>query len=156
MRRKDRQVTNMDEIVSIIGKCEVCRLGLVDGGKPYVVPMNFGFEVQGTSLTLYFHCAKEGRKIDILRADPSVCFEMDCGHALVEGTNACNYGYRYESVIGNGKAEIVEEYDEKVRSLNKIMEKYAGTGDFSFSPNETASVTIIKIQTDDYTAKRNG
>lgn len=154
MRRKDRQVTDLSETIEIFNKCDVCRLGMVDNGMPYIVPINFGFEFTGAALTLYLHSAKEGKKIDILRQNPFVSFEMDCGHELIAGTQACNYGYKYESVIGNGNAVFVEDYSEKIHALKKIMAKYTGNDDFNFSPDKTNLVTIIKVRADEYTAKR--
>jgi len=155
LRRKDREVTDKNDIISIISKCNVCRLGLVDDGEPYVVPMNFGFEFDGVNLTLYFHSAKEGRKIDILRKNPLVCFEMDCGHELISGgTDIYKYSYKYESVIGIGNAEFIEGYDEKVYAFKKIMAKYAGTEDFDFPPESVSKVAIIKIQSNEYTGKK--
>lgn len=155
MRRKDLEITGMGEIMSIVRKCEVCRLGLADNNEPYVVPMNYGYELNGERLTLYFHCAKEGRKLEILRRNPRVCFEIDCGHTLVTGEDACDYSYKYESVIGNGNAVFLEEHGEKNRALQKLMEHYAGHGGFSFTEKETAMVTVFKIEADSYTAKHH-
>lgn len=155
MRRKDRQVTELADICAIMKRCEVCRLGMSDDGKPYVVPMSFGYEFDGSALTLYFHCAKEGKKLDILRKNPFVCFEMDRGHALIKGVRACDYSYQYESVIGFGQAVFVEEHQEKQYAFRKIMAQYAETEDFDFLPKETGLVTIFKVTADDYTAKSN-
>lgn len=155
MRRKELRVTDVSEIMSIIDKCEVCRLGMTDGNKPYVVPLNYGYELQDGALTLYFHCAKEGRKLDILRRNPYVCFEMDSGHKVIIEQKPCNYSYKYESVIGNGKAVFLEEHGEKAHALGKILEHYAGTEDYSFSDGELHAVTVFKIQAEEYSAKRN-
>lgn len=155
MRRKDREVAGLSAIISIINNCGVCRLGMSDEGKPYIVPMNFGYEFDGAAMTLYFHCAKEGRKIDILRRSPYVCFEMDCGHELIAGSTACEYSYKYESIIGYGNAVFVEEQDEKINALNKIMEHYTGNDKFIFSPDNVGAVEIIKVSADEYTAKRH-
>ena len=68
MRRKNRQVTDWKEIKEIVGRCKVARLGMNDDGKVYVVPMNYGCETEdGGRLTFYFHCAREGRKMDVLK-----------------------------------------------------------------------------------------
>lgn len=155
MKRKDREVTDLQEIAAIVKQSDVCRLGMIDDGKPYVVPMNFGYEFDGEKLTLYFHCAKEGRKLDILRKNPLVCFEMDSGHVLVNGTRACDYGYKYESVIGTGHTVFVDSHEEKLYSLQKLMAQYAGADNFDFTPEETGLVTILKVTADEYTAKRN-
>lgn len=76
------------------------RLAMVDNDRPYVVPLNYGYTYENGTLTLYFHCAAEGRKIDILKTNSDVCFEMDGEHKLIEGKIDCAYGYSFESVIG--------------------------------------------------------
>lgn len=154
MRRKDRQVTDLSDIAAIVKNCEVCRLGMTDGSIPYVVPMNYGYEFSGETLTLYFHCAKEGRKLDILRTNPRVCFEMDNGHRVI-AEKACDSTYKYESVIGNGEAQFITEHEEKAYALKKLMLAHTGTEDFDFTEAQTNSVTIIKVQSNDYTAKKN-
>lgn len=102
MRRTDRQVKDFSEICAILDKCQVMRLGLCDGQRPYVVPVNFGYEVRQGQIWLYFHCANQGRKLDMLKRNPSVCFEMDCEHDLVLDPTPCACGYRFASVIGEG------------------------------------------------------
>lgn len=155
MRRKDRQVTDVNEIISIISKCEVCRLGMVDGDRPYVVPMNYGYELCGGMPTLYFHCAAEGFKLDILRRNPCVCFEVDAGQKIITGPEPCEYSYKYESVIGSGRAVFIEEHSEKAHALRKIVEHYAGAGDFHFPESQLHAVTVFKIQAEECTGKRN-
>lgn len=103
MRRKERQVTNPAEIRAVIDRCKVLRLGLNAAGAPYIVPMNFGWEMTDGLPVFYLHCANEGRKIDLLRADPRVGFEMDGAHGLREGQTPCAYSYFYESVVGSGE-----------------------------------------------------
>ena len=78
MTRKEREVTDMNEIIKILDKCKILRLGLVDGDEPYIVPMNYGYTMEDGELTLYLHCAPVGRKLDIIRVNPKVFFEMDC------------------------------------------------------------------------------
>ena len=75
MRRKDREITDFDEIVAIMRKCDVCRLALNDGDFPYIVPLNFGLEVRGDRVFLYFHAAKEGKKLDLIARDNRATFE---------------------------------------------------------------------------------
>lgn len=82
MRRDDREVKNMEEIQEILDTCKVCRLGMADGSRIYIVPMNFGYEFEGDSLILYFHGAGEGRKLELIRKNPEVGIEMDCRHEL--------------------------------------------------------------------------
>jgi nitroimidazol reductase NimA-like FMN-containing flavoprotein (pyridoxamine 5'-phosphate oxidase superfamily) len=154
MRRKDRAVTDPQEILKIVSKCDICRLAMVDQGKPYMVPMNFGFDLQDNTLTLTFHSAYTGRKIDILYANPEVCFEMDCEHALIEGPHACDYSFAFSSVIGTGKVEFVTIYQEKEAALALLMKQQTGSDKFTFSPKEIDNIKVMKIVTKDFSVKR--
>lgn len=155
MRRSDREVTNLAELEQIIRKCSVCRLGMSENNIPYVVPLNFGYELKGGTLTLFFHCAKEGKKLDILRNNTNVCFEMDCGHELVVKETACSCSMKYESIIGSGKAEFLDDMQEKKRALSKIMGKYTGRSDFRFEQSAVEHLVVFKVETPDFTGKAN-
>lgn len=153
MRRKDRQVTDINELKNIIDACKVCRIGMVDGQGIYIVPVNFGYEFVDEKLRIYFHCAKEGRKLSAIAANPSVCVEMDCEHELVEGDVACEYGYRFASVIGSGKAQIVEDMEEKKHGLSVLMRHQTGKA-FVFEDAHTRFVAVVRIDVDEFTGKR--
>lgn len=153
MRRKDRQVTDINELKAIIDTCKVCRIGMIDEQGIYIVPVNFGYEFVDGQLKIYFHCAKEGRKLFAIAANPSVCVEMDCEHQLVEGDIACTYGYRFASVIGNGKAVIVEDTEEMKHGLSVLMRHQTGK-DFAFEDAQTRSVAVVRIDVDEFTGKR--
>jgi len=153
MRRKDREVTDVAELKSIIDTCKVCRIGMIDEQGIYIVPMNFGYEFVDEKLRIYLHCAKEGRKLFAIAVNPSVCVEMDCEHQLVEGDIACTYGYRFASVIGNGKAVIVEDTEEKKHGLSVLMRHQTGK-DFVFEDAQTRSVAVVRIDVETFTGKR--
>lgn len=157
MRRKEREVKETEAIRQMLGEFKVCRLGLSDEGKVYVVPMNMGCDFDGRRLILYFHCAKEGRKLDLIRQNPAVGFEMDKEIALVEGAVPCQYSYSFISIIGNGTAEVVEDEEEKTGALEKIMKHQTGKefDMFRKSPKLAEAVTIIKVIAEEYTCKRN-
>ena len=78
MRRSDREITDLGEILSIINDCKVIHLAMVDDGEPYLLPLNFGYACEGGAFSFFCHSAREGRKLDILRKNPTVAFEMDC------------------------------------------------------------------------------
>ena len=154
MRRKDRQVTEVSQLKAIIDSCKVCRIGMLDEQGIYIVPVNFGYEFVDEKLRIYFHCAKEGRKLSAIAANPSVCVEMDYEHELVEGDIACEYGYRFfASVIGSGKARIVEDMEEKKHGLSVLMRHQTGK-DFVFEDAQTRSVAVVRIDVDEFTGKR--
>ena len=110
MRRTDRQVTDPNEIEAIIRKAKVCHLALADGDQPYLVTMNFGYK-SGTPACIYFHCANEGRKLDIIRANQKVCFQFETDLELVTAPKACGYSYLFKSVVGVGTIWFVESID---------------------------------------------
>ncbi len=154
MRRSDREMKDRSEILSVIEKCDVCRLGLCDAAIPYVVPMNFGYEYSSGKLVLFFHGAKEGKKLDMIQRNPAACFEMDCSHRLVEAEEAANYTMEYESVIGHGRISFCTEKSEKNKALTLLMKKYAKDRTFDFPDHVIESVTVFKLDVSDFTGKR--
>lgn len=152
MRRKDREITDAEEIRRILSRARVLHLGLYDGEFPYVVPMHYGFTFEDGKLTLYVHCAKEGRKLELLRRDRRVFVEIDTDEALVPGQTACSWGARYASVMARGQAAIVEDAAEKCRALTLLMRTQTGK-DFSITPEMAAAVTVLRIDVETYTAK---
>ncbi len=154
MRRSDREIKDKAEIVGIIEKCDVCRLGLSDNTMPYVVPLNFGYEFADGKLTLYFHGAKEGKKLDIIKSNPSACFEMDCCHRLIEADEACKYTMEYESVIGRGTVSLCFDGAEKIKALKQLMKTYTKDRDFDFPQQVVESLTVFKLEVSDVTGKR--
>jgi nitroimidazol reductase NimA-like FMN-containing flavoprotein (pyridoxamine 5'-phosphate oxidase superfamily) len=155
MRRMDRAITDAGEMLDIIGRCKVCRLGLSDGGMPYVVPLNFGYSFAGGRLALYFHGAAEGRRLDIARANKNACFEVDCDGSLVEGERACDFGYVYQSVIGFGEIAELGGRDEKSAALNCIMRHQTGMdAAYDFTDGELAGVAVCRLDVAEFTGKR--
>lgn len=152
MRRKDREITDKNEIIDIINKCDCCRIAFFDEGYPYIVPMNFGLALENDKIALYFHCAREGKKLDLIKKNPNVSFEMDCSHKLITGEVACNSTMEFESVVGNGIATIVNE--NKEYALTQIMQAYSDKKEFHFDENELSAVTVFKIEVVNVTGKR--
>lgn len=149
---REKLVTDMDEIVKILDNSKVVHVGMIDGDKPYVVPMNYGYTLEDGKLTLWLHCAKRGRKLDVLRTNNKVFFEMECGIQPFEGDIACRYGISYSSIMGRGTAEIVEDVEVKKAALSHLMKAQTGM-DFEFEDKMTTIVSIIKIDTIEFTAK---
>ncbi|MCQ2398752.1 MAG: pyridoxamine 5'-phosphate oxidase family protein [Sphaerochaetaceae bacterium] len=152
MRRKDREVTDPDVILYILKKSKVLHLGLVDGNEPYIVPMNYGYTFEDGKLTFYVHSAPEGRKLDIIRKNPSCCAQLECDGALIESAIACKYGYSFYSLEGFGKALIVEDNREKIKALSLLMEEQTGRS-FTFTEDMVSNVEVIRIECSDYSAK---
>ena len=152
MTRRERQVTDMNEIIRILDTAKVLHLGLVDGDEPYVVPMNYGYIMENEKLTIYLHGAPRGRKIDLMKQNPKVFFEMDCDITPFEGDVACRYGITYSSIMGKGTASIIEDAEEKKHGLVVLMQTQTDK-DFTFDDKIVKVVSVIKIDVSEYTAK---
>lgn len=153
MRKAKRQVC-FEEILEIIGRCDVCRIGLFDGAFPYIVPMNFGFEVKDGSLMFYFHCATEGRKLEILKRNDNVCFELDTSHELRTGPLPCNYSMNYECVMGEGRLKILEGRSERQYALARLVTHYGKTGPLEWSEKALASTCVLCLTVSSVSGKR--
>jgi len=155
MRRKEKEITGINEKLEIIAKCNVCRIGLSENNYPYIVPLNYGFSYNDGKLSLYFHCAIEGKKMDIIKKNNNACFEIDCDTKLIEGEKPCNYGYEFKSIIGFGKIVILDTKDEKSEGLNYLMKNLTGKYlKYDFNENELKNVIILKMLVDEFTGKQ--
>ncbi len=152
LTRREREITDINKIIEILDKSKIAHIGMVDGDEPYVVPMNYGYIMENGKLTVYLHGAKRGRKIDVIKANPKVFFEAECDIVPFEGDVACRYGMVYESIMGKGIAEIVEDSEEKKLALSVLMKTQTGK-DFTFDDKLTSVVSVIKINVTEYTAK---
>lgn len=153
MTRREHQITDRGEILDILDRSMIVHLGMVDGDEPYVVPMNYGYtmEEDGT-LALYIHGAVKGRKLDVMRANPKVFFEMECDVQPFEGDLPCQYGTAYKSLMGRGRAVILETPEEKMAALAKFMKTQTGK-DFQFNERLVSIVSVVRIDVLEYTAK---
>lgn len=155
IRRKDRAITDYQQMLKIMQQCDVCRLGLIDGKGVYIVPLNFAFKSEGNKLILYFHSLVKGKKIDLIRQQNIVGFEMDRKHELVHADIACHYSFTYQSIIGKGKIAIIEEAKEKVAALQCIMQHYTQRSDWAFDENELKKVATIKLEVTEWACKEH-
>lgn len=153
MTRREQQVTDLNEIIEILEKSKVVHVGMIDGDEPYVVPMNYGYVFEDGKPVLYLHGARRGRKIDVIKANPKVFYEMCCDITPFEGDVACRYGITYASIMGRGMATLVEDVEEKKQALSILMKTQTGK-DFTFEDKLTTVVSIIKIDTLEFTAKK--
>ena len=153
MRRKDRQIKDINEIESIISSSDVCRVAFADNNTPYIVTMNFGYS-GGDHPCLYFHCATEGRKMDMIKKNNYVCFEMDTDHRLYKGIKGCDWGMKYSSIVGYGNISVTAEMEEKRKGLNYIMKHYAGSSDFSYDTIELEKMVVLRLDIREMTGKK--
>lgn len=151
MRRKDREIKDLDEIVRIMERCEVCRLALHDGDYPYIVPVNFGVVCEGGDVTLYFHGANQGKKWDLIQKDGRAGFEMDGAHCLHIESEACKSTMEYESVVGRGRIKLVPE-EEKEQALLVLMRHY-GEKEYTMSRAVVEKTAVWKLTVEKVTGK---
>ncbi len=155
MRRKDREVRSPQEIDSIVENCKVLRLGLLDEGGVYIVPVCFGYEIEDGNRSFFFHSAKEGRKVDILEKSDVIDFEMDRGFVLQESQTACGHSAGYQSIIGRGSLSRIDEFEEKKKALSAIMSAYTGTNDWNYLEKALESVYVYRIEVSEISCKEN-
>lgn len=153
MRRKEREISDPSVIDDIIKRCDVCRIALVDGDKPYIVAMNFGYLRASPSL-IYFHCAPSGRKLDIISRNNKSCFQFDTDHNMVSGERACDFTMKYSSVVGEGKISVVQSPEERDFGLNIIMKQYTGVVGHSFNKKTMERTTILRLEITSMTGKK--
>ena len=152
MRRKDREITDFHEIIEIIKKCDVCRIALNDEEFPYIVPLNFGLDVEGEQVYFYFHAAMEGKKLELIEKDNRATFEMDCDHKFIlyEERMSCTMGYA--SVMGRGHIENVADED-KYEALKILMRQYHAE-DFKFNTDMMKVTKVLRMRVTDMVGKR--
>lgn len=149
MRRQDRRITDPAVIRAVIDKCRTLHLGLVEDGRAYIVPLNYGWIEENGRYILYAHSAAEGRKIDLIRGGADVGFEMETGVEYFDADTACGWGNRYESIIGEGRATLLSTPEEKRQALAAIMAHYSARKDYTF---EDAMVNLVQVIQIDVTA----
>jgi nitroimidazol reductase NimA-like FMN-containing flavoprotein (pyridoxamine 5'-phosphate oxidase superfamily) len=151
MRRRDREITDRAAIDAIIHGAEICHLGLVSGGEPYVLPISFGYDGEA----VYFHTAHEGRKIESLAAGERVCCQFDRGVGLVRHDDeACEWTFDFESAIGWGDADELVGAAAKLEGLNHIMRHYSGR-DWEMPERAVAGTRVWRIALATVTGKRS-
>lgn len=153
MRRKDREVSDSKVITEILDMCKTASVAMVDGNVPYVIPLSYGYEIKDSTLILYFHCAKEGRKTDILKRDSRVCFTIFNEGKPLYAEKPCNSGYYFSSIIGNGVVEFIEKSSDKQYALSRMFEHQSGRK-VEFTEAQADSVGVFKIVSRDYTGKQ--
>lgn len=154
MRRDDREVTDIKEIFAMLDRCTSLSLGMYASDYPYVIPMTFGCRMEDDKICVYFHCAGEGKKWELLHQDNRVCVEAHV-YERVEETGTGEITARYESVIGFGTAQLIEEQAEKVNAIRIILDHYNASGFPATSCKGLIRVRVYKVVLDRVSGKRN-
>ena len=152
MRRKEKQITERKEIDAVIHASTVCRMAMARGDQPYVVPLSFGYDGR----SVYIHTAAEGKKIDFVEANPSVCLEFEHQIQVISDDNkACNWSFSFQSVIGFGTISELQDAGEKEKGLNHIMRHYSDK-QWSYNPKAVAKTRVWKIDFESLDGKKSG
>ncbi len=154
MRRTDREIKDVDEMLDIIRRGDACHLALVDQGEPYIVALNYGFEWIDGSLSLYFHCAASGKKLDIIKKNNTAGFMIDLDHELVTGDNGCSWGMKFKSVAGKGGIEVATDEEERKAGIDLIMNHYSGRTGFTYDSKVMAVTVVLRLSVSEITGKK--
>jgi nitroimidazol reductase NimA-like FMN-containing flavoprotein (pyridoxamine 5'-phosphate oxidase superfamily) len=153
MRRADREISAISELEAIIERADVCRIAIANDNFPYIVTMNFGYTTDPMP-SIYFHCAREGKKLDMIARNNHVCFEMDTDHNVYSGQRGCDWGMNYSSVVGYGNIFTVKDKTEKTSGLNCIMKHYGGPGDYIYNEKVFENTTVLRLEITELSGKR--
>lgn len=151
MIRKEKEITQREEIDAVIARCQVCHLAFCRDATPYVIPVCFGYDGR----CLYVHTAGAGRKIDFIRTNPKVSFNMVSGVRLIaQSPDPCNWGFAYASVVGNGHMEELTTPEDKALGLGHIVRQYAQVNPPGM-PTPPAGLRVWRIHISDLSGKRS-
>jgi len=151
MRRKEKTITDRNEILEILSMEKICRIAFTDGKTPYIIPVNYGYKDN----TLYIHCAKAGRKIELIKKNSTVCFEIEHDVHIIQADTACRWDTLYTSIIGYGNAELVTDTSSVINALDVIMKQQSGQDGWSYDESSLKNVMIIKITVESLSGKRS-
>lgn len=151
MRRKDREITDCTEMEAIIKATNLLHMALVDGDMPFLVPVFYAFD--GTSL--YFHSAQSGSKIEILKRNSNVCFEISIDNGFIESYEPCDFEAKHRTVIGTGKAFFVEDEADKIKALDLIVAHFTDRK-FEYPKTNLDRTAVIRIEITSLKGKKHG
>lgn len=151
MRRKDREITDRAEIDAILGSARLMRIALADGDTPFLVPVFYAFD--GTAI--YFHSAQAGTKIDIMKRNNKICFEISIDHGIVENDAACDFEAQHRTVVGFGKVAFVTDDAEKRNALNRIVAQFSDKK-FDYPQANLNRTAVIRIDIETIKGKKHG
>ncbi len=154
MRRTDREITDFNTMLEAVKACDCFRIGLVDDeGMAYIVPVNFGHIAGEDKLTLYFHGASEGKKIELIKKQPMISFEMDTGHVLKPRDAGCGYSFAFKCVMGKGRITILEDIEDKIEAFRAIFAQFTDRQDIVFNKERIMATTVFKVDVTEWSCK---
>lgn len=152
MTKREFKITDEAQVRRILDGAKVLRLGLSVDNTPYIIPLNYGYTMEEGKLTFLLHSAAQGNKLELLRRNPQVCFELDCDHVPFEGEIACQCGLSYSAVSGRARAVVIEDPAEKMEAMSILMKHQTGR-EFPFNERLVSIVAVIRLEVTEYTAK---
>ena len=151
MRKKNQEITDKRILEEILAGSEICRIAMLDHDKPYILPFNYGYKDR----FIYIHSAPEGKKIELLRKNNSVCFEIEQTAGIIKHEKPCKWATRYRSVVGYGAIEIITDHEEKKKGLDIIMEQYGRHQDLEYAISQVNNIVILKLNITELTGKQS-
>jgi len=154
MRRKDKQITDSDIIEKILFSSHICRIAIFDEQYPYIVPMNYGYK----NGIIYFHSASKGKKLDLLRKNNKVGFEIEAPHEIIKAINpenSCDWTTRYRSIIGTGEIHVIEDLEQKKTAFDIIMHQH-GSSLNSYKDKLLEIVVVLALHIQELSGKQSG
>ena len=152
MRRKDKEITDKKLVEEILSTSIICRIAMIDKGNPYLVPLNYGY----LNNALYIHSASTGKKIEILKNNNKVCFEIENSVEIIKHDEPCHWGTKYRSLIGYGTVDIIEDFELKKKGLDIIMTQHGKTGINIYNENNINAIVILKLNIESISGKQSG
>ncbi len=151
MRKAKQEINKLEELEEILKAALICRVAMMDGHRPYLIPFNYGYR----DGCLYIHSAPEGKKIDLLMQNPEVCFEVEDSMEITKGEKACDWSTRYRSVVGYGRVEILSDQKSKQLGLEVIMAQHGAPELIEFNPGNMKRMVILKLTIRSMTGKQS-
>lgn len=149
------EITDIEELEKLLKKAKVCRLALMNGEYPYIIPLCFGYVLEGGHLELYFHSSPSGQKIDLIKKNNLAGFEIDELTAVVKDDSRCSVTAEYECITGTGTVEIINGI-EKLTGLTSIISKYDEVKqEHKFSEKILNSMVLIKLTADSFCCRHH-
>lgn len=145
IRRNDREITNKRAIEEFVAEEQILRIAFYDDGDIYIVPVNYGYLYENDKYSFYFHGAKAGRKYELSKSKPVVGFEIDGKYNLLENEMACDYSAAFQSVIGTGRLQLVDDIEEKKIGLNTLMKQTTQRLEWSYDDKMLEAVAVFKL-----------
>ena len=151
MRKQNQKITDQNVIEEILSKSEICRIAMMDNGKPYILPFNYGYKDN----TIYMHSARSGKKIDLLRKNNEVCFEIEQKVKIVKSPNPCKWSTMYRSIIGYGDVEIITDDEQKRVGLDIIMAHHGNNEKYQYEKRLVDLIIVLKLNIREVTGKQS-